>query len=292
MADPYSTTLSESRASAPYKAFIVEDEAPARRLLNELLAEYRHLIQLTGEADNGGEAIASINQTKPDLIFLDVQLPDMLGLDVLKALNYHPYVIFTTAFDEYAIEAFEALSVDYLLKPLKEDRIARALGKLQQFAGGAGPGDAARAGNDHPVWDHFESIAASLPLPTAGFPLPTGASFPPPTAMRTLSVKNGNKFTLIQLAEIAYFEASDKYTFVHTTNGQKLFCDHMLAVLEQRLPDDFIRVQKSYIVNRQRIVEINKYSNNRYTLVINNRDFTRIVTGPSYLAVIKKTFGL
>jgi two-component system LytT family response regulator len=113
-----------------YSAIIVDDEAPARRLLNELLAEYRHLIRLSGEADKGSDAIALINEIKPDVIFLDIQLPDMLGLDVLKDLDYMPYVIFTTAYDEYAIKAFDALSVDYLLKPLKEDRIARALGKL------------------------------------------------------------------------------------------------------------------------------------------------------------------
>jgi two-component system LytT family response regulator len=246
-----------------YKAIIVEDEAPARRLLNELLAGYRHLIRLSGEADNGSKAIALINEIRPDVIFLDIQLPDMLGLDVLKDLDYKPYVIFTTAYDEYAIKAFDALSVDYLLKPLKEDRIARALGKLQHFAiGGAG----------RSIWNNFESLL-------------TG--FSPQRGTKTLSVKKGSKFTLVQMLDIVYFEASDKYTFVHTVNGQRLFCDHMLAVLEEKLTDDFIRVQKSYIVNRQKIVEIHKYSNNRYTLVLNNRDFTRIVTGPSYLNVIK-----
>jgi two-component system, LytTR family, response regulator len=248
-----------------YKAIIVEDEAPARRLLNELLAEYRHLIHLSGEADNGSDAIALINEIKPDVIFLDIQLPDMLGFDVLKELDYMPYVIFTTAYDEYAIKAFDALSIDYLLKPLKEDRIARALGKLQYFEVGGG----SRA-----VWNNFESLL-------------TGFN---PQRVKTLSVKKGSKFTLVQLSDIVYFEASDKYTFVHTTTGQKLFCDHMLAVLEEKLSDDFIRVQKSYIVNKQKIVEIHKYSNNRYTLVLNNRDFTRIVTGPSYLPVIKQVF--
>jgi two-component system LytT family response regulator len=252
-----------------YKAIIVEDEAPARRLLNELLAEYRHLIHLSGEADNGSKAIALINKIKPDLIFLDIQLPDMLGLDVLKDLDYKPYVIFTTAYDEYAIKAFDALSVDYLLKPLKEDRIARALAKLQHFAAGA-----TRAGT-HSVWNNFESLLNR---------------FTPQKGMKTLSVKKGSKFTLVQLSDIVYFEASDKYTFVHTASGGRLFCDHMLAVLEEKLTDDFIRVQKSYIVNRQKIAEIHKYSNNRYTLVLNNRDFTRIVTGPSYLQVIKEAF--
>jgi two-component system, LytTR family, response regulator len=245
-----------------YKAIIVEDEAPARRLLNELLAGYHHLIQLAGEADNGRNAIALINKQRPDLVFLDIQLPDMLGLDVLKELDYKPYVIFTTAYDEYAISAFEALSVDYLLKPLKDESIARALAKLQQFTTGAGP---------HSIWNNFESLLQGLK---------------PHREMKTLAVKKGGKFTLVQLADIVYFEASDKYTFVHTATGQKLFCDHMLAALQEKLTDDFIRVQKSYIVNRQKIAEIHKYSNNRYTLVLNNRDFTRIVTGPSYLNVI------
>lgn len=230
-------------------------------------AGYRPLIQLSGEADNGNDAIALIEKIKPDLIFLDIQLPDMLGLDVLKDLAYNPYVIFTTAYDEYAIKAFEAFSVDYLLKPLKEERLARALNKLQQFAGGGG--------GPHSVWDQFAPIAGG---------------FLPQKEIKTLSVKKGNKFTLVQLSDIVYFEAADKYTFVHTTSGQKLFCDHMLAVLEEKLSDDFIRVQKSFIVNRQKIVEIHKYSNNRYTLVLNNRDFTRIVTGPSYLNVIKEVF--
>lgn len=245
-----------------YKAIIVEDEAPARRLLNELLAGYHHLIQLAGEADNGRNAIALINKQRPDLVFLDIQLPDMLGLDVLKELDYKPYVIFTTAYDEYAISAFDALSVDYLLKPLKDNSIARALAKLQQFTAGAGP---------HSIWNNFESLLQGLK---------------PHREMKTLAVKKGGKFTLVQLADIVYFEASDKYTFVHTATGQKLFCDHMLATLQEKLTDDFIRVQKSYIVNRQMIAEIHKYSNNRYTLVLNNRDFTRIVTGPSFLNVI------
>ncbi len=251
-----------------YKAVIVEDEAPSRRLLNELLSGHRQLIHLSGEACTGSDAVTLINELKPDVVFLDIQLPDMLGLDVLKQLVYHPYVIFTTAYDEYALKAFDALSVDYLLKPLKEDRIARALNKLQHFAGGSLP---------YPAWTHFELLS-------------TGNS--PPKEISTLSVKKGAKFTLVQLSDIIYLEASDKYTYVHTANGQKLFCDHMLAVLEEKLSADFIRVQKSYIVNKQKVVEIHKYSNNRYTLVLNNRDFTRIVTGPSYLPVIKQVFAV
>jgi two-component system, LytTR family, response regulator len=249
-----------------FKAVIVDDEPPARRLLNELLREHDALIHITGEADNGSAAILMINEIRPDVIFLDIQLPDMLGFDVLKELNYKPFVIFTTAYDEYAIKAFDALSVDYLLKPLKEDRLLKALNKLQHFTSGNAT---------NPLWNNFESLFNG---------------FKPRREIKTLSVKKGTKFTLVQLSDIVYFEAYDKYTFVHTLNGQKLFCDHMLAVLEEKLSDDFIRVQKSYIVNKQKIIEIHKYSNNRYTLILNNKDFTRIVTGPSYFTVVKEVF--
>ena len=193
-------------------------------------------------------------------------MPKINGFEMLELVEQQPAVIFTTAFDEYAIKAFDALSIDYLLKPLKEDRIVRALNKLQHFAGGSLP---------YPAWNNFESMLNG---------------YSPPKEITTLPVKKGSKFTLVQLSDIIYFEASDKYTYVHTANGQKLFCDHMLATLEEKLSDDFIRVQKSYIVNKKKIVEIHKYSNNRYTLVLNNRDFTRIVTGPSYLQVIKQVF--
>jgi two-component system, LytTR family, response regulator len=250
----------------PFKAVIVDDEPPARRLLTELLGEHRQTIHISGEADNGSAAITLINELQPDVIFLDIQLPDMLGFDVLKELNYKPFVIFTTAYDEYAIKAFDALSVDYLLKPLKEDRIARSINKLQHFAGGNGA---------NPVWNNIESLFNG---------------FRPRKDIKTLSIKKGTKFTLVQLSDIVYFEAYDKYTYVHTQNGQRLFCDHMLAVLEEKLSVDFMRVQKSYIVNKQKVVEIHKYSNNRYTLVLNNQDFTRIVTGPSYFGIVKEAF--
>lgn len=249
-----------------FKAIIVDDEPPARRLLAELLGEHSQTIHILGEANSGSAAIKLINELRPDVIFLDIQLTDMLGFDVLKELNYKPFVIFTTAYDEYAIKAFDALSVDYLLKPLKEDRIAWSINKLQHFAGGDGA---------NPVWNNIESLFNG---------------FRPRKAIKTLSVKKGTKFTLVQLSDIVYFEAYDKYTYVHTQNGQKLFCDHMLAVVEEKLSADFIRVQKSYIVNKQKVAEIHKYSNNRYTLVLNNQDFTRIVTGPSYFGIVKEVF--
>src|SRR5579872_5049200 len=183
--------------SSLYNAIIIEDELPARRLLKELLAKYDRLVHISGEAAGGKDAIGLIHALRPGLLFLDIQLPDMLGLEVLRQLDYNPYVIFTTAYDEYAINAFDALSIDYLLKPLKEDRLARAIAKLERFATAGGP-----------VWKNIDSLITGLH---------------PQTGATTLAVKKGGRFTLVQMADIVYFEASDKYTFVHTANGQKLF---------------------------------------------------------------------
>ncbi|MES2275736.1 MAG: response regulator [Bacteroidota bacterium] len=250
------------------KVVIVDDEPPARRMLRELLGAHTTVIEITGEAGSGTEAIGTINSLRPDVVFLDIQLPDMLGFDVLNQLNYQPFVVFTTAYDEYAIKAFETLSVDYLLKPIKDSRLLQAINKLQHFISGK---------QTPSVWGEFETLLGKVKQRTD---------------IKTLPVKKGNKFTLVQLADVLYFEAYDKYTFVHMQNGDKLFCDHMLAVLSDKLSSDFVRVQKSYIVNKQKIVEIHKYSNNRFTIVLHNSSLTRIVTGPSYYQQIRDEFGI
>jgi len=249
-----------------YTAVIVEDELSARRLLNELLIKHQPVIRIIGETDSGIKAIGLINTLKPNVIFLDIQLQDSLGFDVLRGLNYQPFVIFTTAYDEYAIKAFDSLSVDYLLKPLKEGQLLRAINKLQRFSHGR---------NKSLGWKTFESLGNDLRKNHQ---------------IKTLSVKKGSKFTLVQLSDILYLEAYDKYSFVHTTHNQKLFCDHMLSVLEEKLSADFVRVQKSYIVNKEKIHEIYKYSNNRFTIVLKNKDLTQIVSGPSYFNIIKEVF--
>jgi two-component system LytT family response regulator len=251
-----------------FKAIIVDDEPPARRLLTGLLKEHDRVIDIIGEVDTGAKAIAIINTMHPEVIFMDIQLPDMLGFEVIKALNYRPFVIFTTAYDAYAIKAFDELSIDYLLKPIREERLARALDKLKHFTSGSAMPS---------VMNALETLVNGLKSQKE---------------VKTLSVKKGSKFTLIQLADVLYFEAYDKYSFIHMLDGQKLFCDYMLSVLEEKLPGEFIRVQKSFILNREKITEIHKYSKNRFTIVLNDKPMTRIVTGPSFFAEVKEAFGV
>ena len=116
-----------------YKAFIVEDELPAMKRVKKLLSEHHFTVELVGEADNGKIAIEQIEVLRPDVLFLDIQLPDMTGFEVLSALTYQPLVIFTTAYDQYAIKAFESFSIDYLVKPFDANRFQLAIEKLKKM---------------------------------------------------------------------------------------------------------------------------------------------------------------
>ncbi|MEI2822378.1 MAG: response regulator [Chitinophagaceae bacterium] len=101
-----------------YKAIIIDDEPAARRLMMSLLNDYQDLIEIIGEATNGREAVQQIKSLQPDIIFLDIQMPDMTGFEVIEKLDKKPNIIFTTAYEQYAIKAFETFSIDYLLKPI------------------------------------------------------------------------------------------------------------------------------------------------------------------------------
>src|SRR6185503_6867431 len=116
-----------------FRTIVIDDEPAARRLMKNLLQEYPDTIQVIDEAGNGVEAIQKIEALKPDLIFLDIQMPDLTGFEVIEKLSQKPNIIFTTAYEQYAIKAFESFSIDYLLKPIKEERLQLSIGKLKQF---------------------------------------------------------------------------------------------------------------------------------------------------------------
>ena len=116
-----------------FKAIVIDDEPAARRLMKSLLQEYAEIVTVIAEAGNGREAIQKIEELNPDLIFLDIQMPDLTGFEVIEKLSRKPNIIFTTAYEQYAIKAFETFSIDYLLKPIKEERLKQSIEKLKQF---------------------------------------------------------------------------------------------------------------------------------------------------------------
>lgn len=250
-----------------FKAIVIDDEPAARRLMKTLLQEYGDIIEVIGEAGTGAEAIQKIESLKPDLIFLDIQMPDLTGFEVLDQLTLKPNVIFTTAYEQYAIKAFENFSIDYLLKPIKEERLAQSIAKLKQF------GRLSAATDFSGLQDMILQLHAK-PKATA------------------LPIKTGDRINLIRFENISYLEASDKYVFVFTADGQKLLTDQSLTALEEKLPPQFYRIQKSYIINKDKIREMHRHFNSRYLFIMDDKAQSRLTSGRTYHDAIRGEFGL
>src|SRR5262245_61960366 len=198
----------------PFKAIVIDDEPAARRLIKNMLHDHSNVVDIIDEAGNGREAIAKIEQLKPDLVFLDIQMPDLTGFEVIEKLAYKPNIIFTTAYEQYAIKAFETFSIDYLLKPIKEERLQQSIGKLMQFG------------------------KADSPINISGLQQII-QQFKAPQKATALPIKTGDRIILLRYENIAYLEAQDKYVFVFTNDGQKHLTDQSLASLAEKLPTQF-----------------------------------------------------
>ncbi len=251
-----------------FKTLVIDDEPAARRLMKSLLSEYASVIEVIGEAGNGREAIEKIHSLRPDLIFLDIQMPDLTGFEVIEQLGYKPNIIFTTAYEQYAIKAFESFSIDYLLKPIKEDRLEQSIRKLNEF------GKIPATGFDV---TGLQDIIRQLQAPPRATALP---------------VKIGDRIILLRFEQIAFMEAEDKYVFIHTTDGVKHLTDHSLNTLTEKLPAQFYRIQKSYIINKDRIREMHRHFNGRYLFILDDKAGTRLTSGRTYNEAIKAEFGL
>jgi two-component system LytT family response regulator len=251
----------------PFKAIVIDDEPAARRLIKNMLLEHRNMVEVVGEAGNGREAIARIEELKPDVIFLDIQMPDLTGFEVIEKLESKPNIIFTTAYEQYAIKAFETFSIDYLLKPIKEERLAQSLQKLQQFGRLSQPIDL----------NGLQDIIRQLQTPQKSTALP---------------IKTGDRINLVRFENISYMEASDKYVYIHTIDGQKHLTDQTLTMLEEKLPPSFYRIQKSFILNKDRIREMHRHFNSRYLFIMDDKAASRLTSGRTYHDLIKTEFGL
>lgn len=253
--------------SQVYKAIVIDDEPAARRLMKNLLSPYQDIVVVIDEAGNGREAIEKIEALKPDLIFLDIQMPDLTGFEVIEKLSHKPSIIFTTAYEQYAIKAFETFSIDYLLKPIKEERLEQSIQKLKSFG---------RISNTIDVSGLQEIIRQ--------FQLPAKAS--------ALPIKTGDRIILLRYENIVYMEAQDKYVYIYTTDGNKHLTDHSLTNLSEKLPSQFYRIQKSYIINKDKIREMHRHFNGRYLFVMDDKPGTRLTSGRTYHDAIRTEFGL
>lgn len=217
------------------RVLIIDDEALARQRVRKLL-EDRSDITIVKECRNGTEAIAAISHEDPDLIFLDIQMKDMTGFDVLRSLpqDKWPLTIFITAFDEYAIQAFDIFAFDYLLKPFKNDRFYRSLDKavasLQQKEQGE------RVDQLKELVDYLQQQQSKE---------------------EPLALKQGSKISLVQMDDIRYIEASGYYIEVYTSESKRLLLrESMTNMLEQLNKPNFIRIHRSTIINTDFLSEI------------------------------------
>jgi two-component system, LytTR family, response regulator len=214
------------------KCAIVDDETLARQLLAEYIGEYNH-IEIVAECSSGRDAIVKIDELEADLVFLDVQMPGMDGFDVLENISSNPFVIFCTAYDKYAIKAFEKNTIDYLLKPLDRTRFDHAIKKATE-----------RINNNE---SNFMHILEDLNTKDA------------PGFSNNLFVQKSEKLVNLPVQNIVHLEASKDYTIISTKTEQYVSSTGISKLEEKLDPKMFIRIHRSTIINLQKLTEIEKY---------------------------------
>jgi two-component system LytT family response regulator len=224
------------------RALIIDDEPLARMVVKEYLQNFSE-IELIQECNDGFEGLKAIQQYQPDLIFLDVQMPKINGFEMLELVEQSPAVIFTTAFDEYAIKAFEAHAVDYLLKPFSKDRFNKAIEK-------------------------FLATAPEKHTPKQTEELLETAASQSPAQHERIVVKTGTKVKIIPVADVEYLQADDDYVSVFTKEGSYLK-NKTMNFFEQTLDArQFVRVHRSYIIAIQQITRIDPYEKDAHLAIL------------------------
>jgi len=243
------------------KTIIIDDELPARDLIRHYLSAYPD-IEIVGEADNGFAAMKLIRELSPHLVFLDVQMPKLTGFEMLELLDEPPAIIFSTAFDQYAIRAFEMNAVDYLLKPYSKERFDAALQKA------------------------LSSIQSGISLKTEIKSLKT---FPLETLTR-IAVKDRQQIHVIPIDDIDFIEADGDYVKLHTAKSVYLKEKTMKYFEENLPPQQFIRIHRSYIVNVNEVKKIELYEKETYRIHLKNGEYLK--ASSSGFKALKKAVSL
>ena len=256
-----------SDPSSRVRVLIVDDEPPARRRIRYLLKSDPR-VEIAGEAGSGPDAVEAILRLKPDLVFLDVQMPEMDGFEVIRTVGPErmPAVIFVTAYNQYAVRAFEVRAQDYLLKPCDADRFREALEHaVQRIRGARAPGEEGR---------RIEVLLRDLGK---------AGAFP-----ERFLVKSGEKLVLVKAADIWRIEAADKYVVLHGESVGHLVRDG-LASMEAKLdPRKFLRVHRSHLVNVDAIREVQPLFHGEAVLILKNGD--RVPLSRSYREKFEAAF--
>ncbi|MDR7129070.1 two-component system LytT family response regulator [Algoriphagus sp. 4150] len=240
------------------KTLIIDDEPLAAGIVREFLADFPQF-ELAAVCQNGFQGLKAIHEHEPDLIFLDVQMPKITGFEMLELLDEPPAVIFTTAFDQYALKAFDAMAIDYLLKPFSQVRFAQAIERFLSQQQGA--------------------VKESTPK------LNELAE-----KRNRLVVRVKNEIKIIPTHEVSFFEAEDDYIAIHTLTGKYLKKMTMKSLEEALDPARFVRVHRSYLINLNEITKIEPYERDNYLVIL--RDGLKVPVSKTGYSRLRQVLGL
>lgn len=242
------------------KALLIDDEPLARMVLRDLLQNFDD-IEILGECANGYEGVKSITELKPDLIFLDVQMPKINGFEMLEILEHPPNVIFVTAYDEYAVNAFNVNAIDYLLKPIALERLEQALDKVRK--------------------NMATSVDQQIVEPK---------NIVLPEQMQRVVVKDNGEIKIIPLTQLMYVEAADDYIKLYTAD--RYYLKHFtMSKLSQQLPEEqFVRIHRSYFANISFIQKIELVEKDQYHVILHNQ--TRLPISKTGYSTLKIILGI
>jgi two-component system LytT family response regulator len=246
------------------RLLLVDDEKPARARLARLLSEIPD-VQVVGEASNGLEALSVAQEMKPDVALLDIEMPELNGLEVAEAwVENGPAVIFVTAYTEHALRAFEVSALDYLVKPVSPDRLVEALEK-------------ARRHKNQPGLEQFQAFMEK---------------FQEKRAKRRMAVKCGSRYRVLDPEKVTAVVAKDHYASI-LVEGQEILCDDSLDRLAQRLdPTRFLRIHRGAVINLDFLKELEHQGDRKYLAVLSDVAKTKLLVSRERLDVLKERLGL
>lgn len=233
-----------------YKTLLIDDESLALQRLSRLLEGYRDQIRIVDTASDGPDALEKIKKYSPDLIFLDIQMPGLTGFEVLERLDNPPMVIFCTAYDEYALKAFDTNSIDYLLKPVEPDRLAKSIKKLKRLSQ-----------NEKETLNlRLDHLLNSLKQPQT----------------RRIQVRIGDRIKFVDTEDIVFFQAKDKYVELHTRDDFYIISQTLNQLEEELPPADFIRIHRSAMVHLKYVDEVVRWFSGGYKVKMKDNTGTEL----------------
>lgn len=247
----------------PYQTILIDDEEIARIRLRRLLQAHTDYFEIIGEAKNGTEALLQIEKLRPDLILLDIEMPGLNGFELLKRLKIQPMVVFCTAYDHYALQAFETHSIDYLLKPVEPERLLLTIEKLKKT---------------NLQNQNLQSLLQNI------------EHYLPKKEVTSIPCKIGDRVILVKLENVLYFEAKNKYVNYFDVQGKKYLTEQSLTALEAKLPSYFTRISKSVIVNQNKVLEYQKYFKGKFVIILDDARRTQLISGERYAERIQELF--